>query len=413
MKVSEKLENDGLGKVNSWEEIKIHIPKAVERISVVLISGNSSDALEYKKLAQNKIYQNFIAIGGNKLSRGLTLESLTISYFLRTSRMYDTLLQMGRWFGYRDNYLDLCRIYTTRGIIGAYRHIALATKELKDEFDRMYDAREKPDNWGLKIRSHPDLLLVTGYGKSHWATSASITFDGKLLQTRFVSINKNDCKANCELIDNVFLSKYKFNKTENDIAYINNNVSSTDIIDFVKDYKHGQHHVWIPNILARYIKKRNDLDQITDWTVAILNAKDSKEKKSLENLGDLRLTLRNGSNYSDNYLLLDKAILSKDHEKIDLQNYKNAIANGKEDYPDENGIQIRNKRSQKRALLLLYPIYGNLSSDNEIESGKKLYGLDEEIVFGAVISFPESDETPTEVGYIFNEVGAQLEIFND
>lgn len=52
-----------------------------------------------------------IVIGGFTLSRGLTLEGLIVSYFYRNSKMYDTLMQMGRWFGYRNNYEELCRIY--------------------------------------------------------------------------------------------------------------------------------------------------------------------------------------------------------------------------------------------------------------------------------------------------------------
>jgi len=76
-------------------------------------------------------------IGGDKLARGLTLEGLTVSYFLRASKMYDTLMQMGRWFGYRPGYLDLCRIYTTSGLMAWYRHIALAEADLRREFERM------------------------------------------------------------------------------------------------------------------------------------------------------------------------------------------------------------------------------------------------------------------------------------
>ncbi|REN09897.1 hypothetical protein DSI41_20845, partial [Mycobacterium tuberculosis] len=64
-----------------------------------------------------------IAVGGDKLSRGLTLEGLSVSYYMRVSKMYDSLLQMGRWFGYRPGYLDLCRIYTSSDLIAWYRHI--------------------------------------------------------------------------------------------------------------------------------------------------------------------------------------------------------------------------------------------------------------------------------------------------
>jgi hypothetical protein len=80
---------------------------------------------------------NVIAIGGDKLSLGLTLEGLSVSYFLRASRMCDTLMQMGRWFGYRPGYLDLCRLYTTPDLEDWFQHIAEASEELRREFDHM------------------------------------------------------------------------------------------------------------------------------------------------------------------------------------------------------------------------------------------------------------------------------------
>lgn len=68
-----------------------------------------------------------IAVGGMSLSRGLTLEGLVISYFYRNSKMYDTLMQMGRWFGYRNGYADLCRIWMSDESIEWYKHISQAT----------------------------------------------------------------------------------------------------------------------------------------------------------------------------------------------------------------------------------------------------------------------------------------------
>src|ERR1700736_3762395 len=107
------------------------------------------DALDYAehKGAGLKV----IAIGGDKLARGLTLEGLAVSYFLRSSRMYDTLMQMGRWFGYRPGYLDLCRLYTTADLTQWYRHIALASAELKLEFEHMAAIGATPRDYGLRV----------------------------------------------------------------------------------------------------------------------------------------------------------------------------------------------------------------------------------------------------------------------
>ena len=98
---------------------------------------------------------NVIAIGGDKLSRGLTLEGLTVSYYLRASRMYDTLMQMGRWFGFRPGYIDLCRLYTSQELVEWYRFINLASEELRKEFDYMSFLHATPNDYGLRVRTQP------------------------------------------------------------------------------------------------------------------------------------------------------------------------------------------------------------------------------------------------------------------
>ena len=99
----------------SWAEVWAQVRPAAEKIQVRIVNGTSRDALQYYEHRRDGL--SVIAIGGNKLSRGLTLEGLSVSYYLRASKAYDTLLQMGRWFGYRPGYEDLCRLYTTQGAV--------------------------------------------------------------------------------------------------------------------------------------------------------------------------------------------------------------------------------------------------------------------------------------------------------
>ena len=117
----------GLGNAN--------LDEAVEPIVVKTINGTAQDALEYFEHRATGL--NVIAIGGDKLSRGLTLEGLTVSYYLRASRAYDTLMQMGRWFGYRHGYVDVCRLWTTSALWQAYRGVTEANEELSREFVEM------------------------------------------------------------------------------------------------------------------------------------------------------------------------------------------------------------------------------------------------------------------------------------
>jgi hypothetical protein len=160
----------------SWEELEPHLLPAVSKIEVRAINGTSADALTYKD--HRAVGLSVIAVGGDKLSRGLTLEGLTVSYYLRTSRMYDTLMQMGRWFGYRPGYLDLCRLYTTQELADWYSDITVANEELNREFDQMAVENASPEDYGLRVRSHPDGLLVTARTKMRDSREMRLSFAG-------------------------------------------------------------------------------------------------------------------------------------------------------------------------------------------------------------------------------------------
>lgn len=146
-----------------WQEIQSNLLEAISPIKVIEVNSRAPGTLNYRDYADSGL--NVIAIGGFGLSRGLTLEGLSVSYFLRNSMMYDTLMQMGRWFGYRPGYEDLCRIWMSPEAIGWYEHIAHSLEELRDEIREMEQARLRPKDFGLKVRSHPDSLIVTARNK--------------------------------------------------------------------------------------------------------------------------------------------------------------------------------------------------------------------------------------------------------
>jgi hypothetical protein len=176
------VENDERLNQLSWQQVQAELRPAVERIEVKVIHGKSKELLNYSARPEGV---SVIAVGGNKLSRGLTLEGLSISYFLRATRMYDTLMQMGRWFGYRDGYLDLCRLFTTPESQSWFSFIALAEVELKREFDEMVRRDLTPTDYGLRVRQHPDGMVVTALNKMAHGQTREVTFAGQLVQTAF------------------------------------------------------------------------------------------------------------------------------------------------------------------------------------------------------------------------------------
>ena len=191
--VTEQM-SDRAGPPVSWPQIDQELHKAVSKIAILAINGTAKDVLDYKEHEANG--RSVVAVGGDKLSRGLTLEGLSVSYYLRTAAMYDTLMQMGRWFGYRPGYLDLCRLFTTGQLVEWYRHIALVDAELRREFDYMVAANLKPADYGLRVRTHPGGMTITALNKMCHSSSRTLSWTGVLAQTSHLPTDRSRIERN-------------------------------------------------------------------------------------------------------------------------------------------------------------------------------------------------------------------------
>ena len=179
-----------------WPEIQKQLHDACAPVTVVEVNSRSSDALNYADHEKSGL--NVIAVGGFSLSRGLTLEGLMVSYFLRNSMMYDTLMQMGRWFGYRPGYEDLCRVWMPEEAEGWYAHVADSIEELREELRVMEAANATPAQFGLKVRSHPDTLIVTARNKmgSGELLRVAIGLGNKFVETAILKRDPISLEAN-------------------------------------------------------------------------------------------------------------------------------------------------------------------------------------------------------------------------
>lgn len=178
-----------------WPEVLSLLHDAAAPIKVVEVNSRSSGTLNY---VDYKNGLNVIAVGGFSLSRGLTLEGLMISYFLRNSMMYDTLMQMCRWFGYRPDYDDLCRVWMPEEAEGWYAHIAESIEMLRDELRSMEAAGATPEEFGLRVRSHPDTLIVTARNKlgSGERVVVRIGLGNRLVETATLKRAETSLEAN-------------------------------------------------------------------------------------------------------------------------------------------------------------------------------------------------------------------------
>lgn len=287
LETSEALQNSGLAALHAtwekeysqsgftWDVIQAALVDGILPVSVKAVNQRTGAAsLDFKQHQDHGL--RVIVVGGNSLSRGLTLEGLTISYFFRFTRMYDSLLQMGRWFGYRDGYVDLCRIWLSDDVVAWYIHVTSATAELRQELRKMRDQGRKPVDFGLKVRAHPDALLVTAQNKMRTSTLIRrvVTISNKSLETTYVRTNQNILDAN-RLATERFLRGLAAEHLEMSISKLGNpiwtKVPKQAIADFLKEFSVDPQNVTFQaRDLAAFVEG-TDEDFLQLWDVVIPN----------------------------------------------------------------------------------------------------------------------------------------------
>lgn len=409
------------GSLETWDDVLAELPLAADDIQVRMINGTAKDTLDYTD--QSTTGLKVIAIGGDKLSRGLTLEGLCTSYFLRASKMYDTLMQMGRWFGYRPGYLDLCRLYTTSELIEWFGHIADAAEELREEFDLMAASGGTPRDYGLKVQSH-SVLMVTSRVKMRSARTLHLSFSGQLLET--VSFARDETVLRDNLgAGSRFLAKLsnpeidpvrERGSSEKWRGYLWSEVPAADVVDFFNSYRthHTAYRVVSP-LIADFIQKMAVAGELTEWTVALIGGGTGASHELAPGISVDMLMRRDNSDERDRYSI--GRLLSPRDESIDLDRaaWNAALELTRETWradparmqrqeePDQpNGPAIRHVRgfgaphvppAPEKGLLLLYLL----------DPEKSGLGQGEPPVLAFGVSFPGS-HSGTKVPYEVNNV---------
>ena len=387
----------------SWEEVQSELMASSQKIRVKVINGSAKDALDYWDHPKGL---SAIAIGGDKLSRGLTLEGLSISYYLRASRMYDTLLQMGRWFGYRPGYIDLCRLYTTEDLRDAYAHITVATEELKQDFDLMAARGMTPREFGLKVRTHPAGLAITGAGKMRNGTRMTVSYSGAISET--ISFDRDDGvrESNFEAFDKFIADLGAFtNEKSGNVLW--RGVPGSRIADLLDGVKISPGtRTARGDLIAKYIRNQIPRSGLKNWTVALISNQRSDGDPVTIGGCDINPVMRaqhppDASDRDKVYRI--RRLVSPTDESLDLteEQWREALQETIRNYTDKRrgtryqseptrpgGPHIRRVRDPRDGLLLIYP-------------ARELDGTTTTPFVGFATSFPTTD-SDTPIDYVVN-----------
>ncbi|BCJ73688.1 endonuclease [Catellatospora sp. IY07-71] len=247
-----------------------YLPQVIDRCRVIMDNSTSNDRLDYENGPVIAI-----AVGGNTLSRGLTLEGLCVSYFVRSVSAYDTLLQMGRWFGFRNGYADLPRIWMTRELREWFRHLASVEAEMRRDIDVYMTEDKTPLDFAVRIRTHP-ALLVTAAAKMKSAVKAAAAYGGQRVQTRYFPVHdvawlqENQRHAR-RLVQLAATRGCRVDRDRARDRVLLRDVPHELILDFLDGYRfHDRSQECDSALIRAYIRKRGDQRALRQWNIALI-----------------------------------------------------------------------------------------------------------------------------------------------
>jgi hypothetical protein len=240
-----------------------------ESIELLVLNSSSPDVLDYENHPTLKV----ILVGGNRLSRGLTLEDLVVSFYVRESNNYDTLLQMGRWFGFRSRFVDLTRLWTSSELVSRFRHLALVEEDLRDQIAIYEREGLTPRDVAPKIRAHP-AMLVTARNRMGTAEKVRQSYAGELLQTvRFRLGNDDWLQSNLDRTRELLgaLGRPTGTPKGSDTRPAWKNIPWTYIEGFLRRFRTAQDAIsFDADTAAKYIRAQAESHgELVNWTVAV------------------------------------------------------------------------------------------------------------------------------------------------
>lgn len=400
---------------HSWDVIQKELYSTIHSIRVVSINSDSTERLEYELHTEH-----VIAVGGYRLSRGLTLEGLVVSYYSRNAKAYDALMQMARWFGYRPGYEDLCRVWMSEQAAGWYKFVADATSDLFDELRNMRQVLRTPKDYGLRIRRSPDSLIITARNKmgTGQRVSAPIDLNSGFTETIAFDRDRSIIEANKKAVEELLRAASEYStKSKNLYQY----VPVEHIERFLEIYKNEDSASAKSQSrpVLNYISDRKIDGELEEWDVYI-----AEGDGNTVDLGGGVLAKQEirypGSSTSKECLVVGEKhrLASRGVEKHGLTTAEIELAEDRfyREHDEEQSVSDRYYREERsRPLLVIHPVSLKYTKSQQKSRQEKTGIMEppvsswpswehEEEAYGWSISFPYTEKQTKPVEYIFNQV---------
>ena len=376
--------------VEIWPQLQNFLTKGYD---VMKINSYSEHDMNFDSRANQGLC--VIAVGGNRLSRGLTIEGLSCSYFVRETKMYDTLTQMGRWFGFRPEYRDLVRIHVTPNLLEWFTWLTGVERELREDITRYQDSGLKPSQLAVRILKHRK-MLPTSKSKMRSARTFRGGLDESCPRTKkFCYDNPEALMANLSSTGDFLLSLGAHSPLEFDKSLLWRGVNPDIILNYLQSMSfHQQDNSFNEIDIANHINSRVTVGELNKWAVALIHNSDGTESQPFEQVGfqhKFGLTTRSRLAGRDSIGELMQAM----HFAIDLPgNRQQYRVDGKFSYN-----QMYRTRDSDHPLLVIYVLDKDSTISKQARQPREeLFKSDQERVHivGLAIAFPKAIMTEEE-----------------
>lgn len=340
----------------------------------------------------------FIVVGGATLSRGLTIEGLISTFFLRSVGQADTLMQMGRWFGYRKNYELLPRIWVTDKTRQQFVFLAALDQELRDEIQQMDIMGRSPADYGPKVKNSPKVsfIRITAKNRMQAATESTMDYSGASNQTYLFDNDATVLRKNIVLTED-FIEGLGEETRPNGHDYFENNriwkdVSFGYIRNYIECFEFCKRLKVFNDTkpLMDWIEKVTDEGKLGNWNVIVAGKKNSENgiwalpnKKSVNKINRSRKKPKNemDENILDIGVLRDPTDLLSDVdiETIDDAWIKNTIIDFIESGKSQGAAGLRDKTGlETTPQLIIYRVDKN--SSTRVKSTRQNLEAEEDLI---------------------------------
>lgn len=394
------LDND-----THFEKLEQHLDSLLSPgVEVRILNSNHEDELDFEVEPDLKA----VLVGGNKLSRGVTVEGLLVSYFVRSTPYYDTLLQMGRWFGYRGDYVDLTRLYSTQRLVTWFHDLATIEEELRRQIEHY--ARRKLTPWEAapRIRSH-EKMLPTAKNKMKETSLQQDSFDGRKLQTLRFPFDRPTILDVCS--ENLRTARALLGSLggphEEDSGRLSwQGVNAEAIVHFIEKFQFSDQSAFDVPAVASYIQAQTQHNELVSWRVLVASARNQQNDHEMIDLGisghSAVAMIRRSRLIKDPTSL--GVVTEPEDELLGLSSAQIEEAHRLHKAGEFTmlGDAFRSQRSPREGLLVLYPIDPSSGPGAYAKNRRKLFddGVERpECVLAYAVSFPYS-KSPRSFSYV-------------